>query len=106
MNHLRGTCQRRSCWYLHTLERTYPKRDTQQEKTTSTKKQQKHKEGSEEQKQKQNFRSGPNERQKIQKEEEPEEHRSTHQQSINLMMVAIETLQRSIEQILLQTKKH
>ena len=46
IHHLRGTCQRRSCWYLHTLEKTYPKRDTQQEKTASMNKQQKHEEGS------------------------------------------------------------
>ena len=106
MDHLRGTCQRRSCWYLHILERTYPKRDTQREKTTSTNKQQKHKEGSEEQKQKQIFRSGPNKRQEKQKEEESEENRSTHQQSINMVMVAMETLQKGIEQILLHTTKH
>ena len=105
MHHLRGTCQRRSCMYLHTLERTYPKRDTQQEKTTSMN-EQKHKEGSEEQKKKQIFRSGPNERNKIQKKEEPEEERSTHQQSINLMLVAMETLKKGLEQLLLQTKKH
>ena len=106
VDHLRGTCQRRSCWYLHILERTYPKRDTQQEKITSTNKQQKHKEGSEEQKQKQIFRSGPNKRQEKQKEEESEENRSTHQQSINMVMVAMETLQKGIEQILLHTTKH
>ena len=106
MDHLRGTCQRRSCWYLHILERTHPKRDTQQEKITSTNKQQKHKEGREEQKQKQIFRSGPNKRQEKQKEEESEENRSTHQQSINMVMVAMETLQKGIEQILLHTTKH
>ena len=88
------------------MERTYPKRDTQQEKTTSTNKQQKHKEGSEEQKQNQIFRSGPNERQEIQKEEESEELRPTHQQSINMVMVAMETLQKGIEQILLQKGLH
>ena len=67
--------------------------------------QQKHKEGSEEQKEKQIFRSGPNERNKIQKKEESEEERSTHQQSINLMLVAMETLKKGLEQ-LLQTKNH
>ena len=106
MDHLRGTCQRRNCWYLHILERTYPKRDTQHEKTTSMNKQPKCKEVSKEQKQNQIFRSGPNERQEIQKEEESEELRPTHQQSINMVMVAMETLQKGIEQILLHTTKH
>ena len=106
MDHLRGSCQRRSCWYLHILERTNPKRETQQEKTTSTNKQLKHKEGSKEQKQNQIFRSGPNKRQEIQKKGESEELKPTHQQSINMVMVAMETLQKGIEQILLHTTKH
>ena len=34
INHLKGTCQRKSCWYLHTLEKTDPKYEIQQEKHT------------------------------------------------------------------------
>ena len=67
-------------------------------------KHQKHEEGSEEQKKKQIFRSGPNEGNKIQKKEESDEERSTNQQSINLMLVAMESLKKGLEQLLLQTK--
>ena len=69
-------------------------------------KQQKHEEGSEEQKKKQIFRSGPNEGNKIQNKEESDEERSTQQQSINTMLIAMESLQKGLEQLLLQTKSH
>ena len=94
MNHLKGICQRRSCWYLHTLERTDPKREIQQEKPTPMQK-------------KQNFWNGQNRGQEIQKEKTPEEEKTTtQQQSIDLVMGAMESLKKGLELILMQTKKH
>lgn len=107
MNHLKGTCQRRSCWYLHTLERTDPKQDMQQEKPTSMQNMQKHNEVSWKQNHNQHFWNGQNRGQEIQKKKTPEEEKTTtQQQSIDLMMGAMETLRLGLEQILLKTNKH
>ena len=107
INHLKGTCQRRSCWYLHILERTDLKRDMQQEKPTPIQKQQEHNEVSWKQYHNQNFWNGQNRGQEIQKKKTPEEEKTTtQQQPIALMMGEIETLQKGLELLLTQTQKY
>ena len=69
--------------------------------------QQKHNEVSWNQNQNQHFWNAPNRGQGIQKEKMPDQAKIiTHQQSINLMMGAMETLKMGLEQILLQTNKY
>ena len=107
MHHLKGTCQRRSCWYLHTLGRTDPKREMQQEKSTPIQKQQEHDEVSRKKYHVQNFWEGQNRGQEIQKKKTPEEKKATtQQQSIDLIMGAMESLKKGLELILTQTEKH
>ena len=108
MNHLKGSCQRRSCWYLHTLEWADPEPDVQQKVPTSMQNQQNHNATGRNKNQKQNFWNGPNRGQEIQKKKTPEEEEktTTQQQSIDLMMGAMETLKKGLELILMQTKKH
>ena len=107
MHHLKGTCQRRSCWYLHTLERTDPKREMQQEKPTPIQKQQEHDEVSRKKYNVKNFWKEQNQGQEIQKKKTPEEEKTnTQQQSIDLIMGAMESLKKGLELILTQTEKH
>ena len=105
MNHLKGSCQRKICWFLHTLERANPKPDEQQKGIIQVQKQQKHNEVGEIKNHNQNFWNGPNQGQEIQKKKMQEEMITTQQQSIHLMMGAMETLRIGLEQILLKTNK-
>ena len=107
IHHLKGTCQRRSCWYLHTLEKTDPKYEIQQEKQTPMQKQQEHDEVSRKKYHVQNFWEGQNRGQEIQKKITPEEKKATtQQQSIDMIMGAMESLKKGLELILTQTEKH
>ena len=87
IEHLKGTCRRGSCWFLHTLEVADTGRDMHQEMPTLMQKQKKHDEVGWKQNHKQNFWNGLNRRQEIQKKKIPEEEKIiTQQQSIHLMM--------------------
>ena len=105
MNHLKGSCQRKICWFLHTLERANPKPAVQQKGIIPVKKQQKHNKVGEIKNHNQNFWNGPNQGQEIQKKKMQEEMITTQQQSIHLMIGAMETLRMGLEQILLKTNK-
>ena len=106
MNHLKGSCRRGSCWFLHTLERADPGRDMHQEIPTLMQKQQKHSEVGRKQNHNQNFWNGQNRKQEIQRKKTLEEEKIiTQQQSIHLMMGAMETLRMGLEQIMLKTNK-
>ena len=105
MNHLKGSCPRRICWFLHTLERANPKPEVQQKGIIPVQKQQKHNEVGGSKNHNQNFWNGPNQGQEIQKKKMQEEMITTQQQSIHLMMGAMETLRIGLEQILLKTNK-
>ena len=107
IHHLKGTCQRRSCWYLHTLEKPDPKYEIQQEKQTPMQKQQEHNEVSRKKYHVQNFWEGQNRGQEIQKKKTAEEKKATtQQQSIDMIMGAMESLTKGLELILTQTEKH
>ena len=107
IHYLKGTCQRRSCWYLHTLGKPDPKYEIQQEKQTPMQKQQEHNEVSRKKYHVQNFWEGQNRGQEIQKKKTAEEKKATtQQQSIDMIMGAMESLTKGLELILAQTEKH
>ena len=104
--HLKGKCRRRSCGYLHILERIDPERQMQQEKPTPMQKQQESDKVNRKQYHNQNFWKGQNRGQDIQKKNTHEEKTNTQQHSIDMVMGAMETLKKGLELILTQTKKH